>query len=202
MASAAEEAGDLGLDLLRLGAGVGGLPDGAAHDDVVRPAKERVLDVHGALLVVGRPVLDRPDSGANDQEIAPEFTPQAGRLESRGDHPVAAQLQRPPRPREDEFLGVALESEVVQVPPVEAREDCDREDLDLALRRNGGLEHGSLPWTVAKATLRCLSCSTASLTVSGTSKNLMSAKTFFPCASSQSIMSKYWPVMRNCSPSL
>ena len=48
----------------------------------------------------------------------------------------------------------------------------------------------SLPWTVAKVTLRRCSCSTASFTVSGTSKNLMSANTFFPWASSQSTMSK------------
>ena len=130
--SGAEEVGDRRLDLQGLGAGVGGLADGAADDDVVRAADEGVARIDGPLLVVGRPVLDRTDPGAHDEEVGSQLAAQAVGLEARRDDAVAAELDRPPGPGEDELRGVALESQVVEVPPVEAREDRDGEYLRAA----------------------------------------------------------------------
>ena len=59
----------------------------------------------------------------------------------------------------------------------------------------------SLPWTVAKLTPRLLTCSTASLTVSGISKNFKSSMTLWPRSTIQSTVSNQLAI-KSCSPTL
>src|SRR5208283_6070020 len=140
MGSGPEHFRDFSLDLHRLGAGVRGMPDWAPHDDVVRPSQEGVPDIHRPLLVA-RVATGGPDPRAHDQEVLAQLGTQPGRLQPRGDHPVAAQVHAAPRPRQDELLRVALVSHVLQVPPVQAREHRDGQYLDVSPCRHRGLDH-------------------------------------------------------------
>ena len=70
---------------------VGSLADGAADDDIVRSIGECLPHIHNKFLIVLL-VHDRPDAGDNDKEFLPQFVPQPGCLQARGNDSVAAQF--------------------------------------------------------------------------------------------------------------
>jgi hypothetical protein len=123
-------------DLVR----VRGVADRAADHDVVRSVADRLFDGDHPLLVVGRPVLHRADAGGHDQQALAQVLLQGPGLQPRGDHAVAAELQRPPSPGEHQVVDVHLEAQVVEVAPVEAGQHGDGEDLQVPLLAAGGFE--------------------------------------------------------------
>jgi organic radical activating enzyme len=116
------------------------LADGTADHDVVGAAAQGLLDGDDPLLIVDRAVVDRTDAGGHDEELLAQALTQGPGFETGRDHSVTAELQGAAGPREDQPLDVDVEAQIIEVAPVEAGEDGDRQDLQVALFAAGGLE--------------------------------------------------------------
>ena len=133
-----EDLGDGLLDGLGGGARVGSITNRPAHDDVIGAVVESLGDVHGALLVVHGLVFHRTDAGRHDQQALIDELAQHRCLQPGRDDAVASRFERAPRPRDDEFLDVTGEPEVVEVAAIEARQHRHGQDPDVAFRRGRG----------------------------------------------------------------
>src|SRR5258708_5830017 len=122
---------DSGLNSQRRGPRVGRLMNRSADDDVIGAVGERLRDVDRALLIVARPILYRADSRRHDQQPPAELPLEQRRLQPRGNHPVAAGLERPPCARQHQLPDIALKAEIFEIALIEAVERGDGEDLDL-----------------------------------------------------------------------
>jgi hypothetical protein len=63
-----EESGNSLLDILGRSLGIGSVSNRASDHNVVGASMKCLLDVHGPLLIVHRPVLDWSDPGNDDEE--------------------------------------------------------------------------------------------------------------------------------------
>src|SRR5262245_52442351 len=133
------------LDRNRRGARIRLLADRPPDHDVVRTGGERLGDVDRAFLIVGFFVLHGTNSWGDDQQALPELSLQPRGLEPRGDHAIAARLQRAARPRQNELFYRFCGTHFVQVALIEAGEHRDGENLQIALFLRRGLHHGAMP---------------------------------------------------------
>ena len=98
-----------------IGAGVGGVADRPADDDVVGAGPDRRGRRHHALLVGLGLVVHRPDAGRDADQLAADLLLEARHLEPRRHHAVATRGERAARARQHELADVALEAEVGEV---------------------------------------------------------------------------------------
>ena len=84
------------LHLLRLRSRLFGFGNRTAHDDVVRPAHERLFRRHGSLLIVADGQIGKgPDARRDDEKLAAQRLAQLGGFQAGGNDAVATQGERP-----------------------------------------------------------------------------------------------------------